>query len=396
MSPLRWTLLGLCLLAAFVVASLTAEPGSWQDTVKWARQFRDARPVLAASCPVLVGDGLPGDPRQAYERAGQLCCGITPEAGLTPEERQRLRDVASQPSRATASDQALLAKVPAAALEELRRSVRSNGGMHDSERLGRRLTGRVFGDQEALIDALLIQAVRAPSETAKLEAWLDVFACGWDLAGSALPIEEMWGLVLVARALDLAGESWLQALSPPAHRQLAVALTKVDAATPVCIDLQRVVADMVLLVDEVPELRVADIGLRSSLPLWRHGFSIERAAIHKVTHVHEQVTRFLRDTDAQAAWPVRRLALQQLVDEDRSHSDYMMSGYLSFALEGEQKRRECVARMRLLRMAIAVHLGESLQLPDPLGEGALAQSRDGDRVRLASAEPGIHRFVRLP
>jgi hypothetical protein len=386
----------LCLLAAFVVASLTAEPGSWHDTVMWAREFRHARPARAASCPVLVGDGLPGDSRQAYERAGQLCIGITPEAVLSPAERQRLRDIASQPSRATACDQALLAKVPAAAIEELRRSVRSNGGMHDSERLGRRPPGSVFGDQEVLIDALLIQAVRAPSESAKLEAWLDVFACGWDLAGSALPIESMWGLVIVVRALDLAGEAWLQALSPLAQRQLGEALAKVDAATPVCIDLQGVVADMVLWVDEAPDLRAADIGMRSPLPLWRHGFSVERAAIDKVTRVHEQVSRFLRDTDAQAAWPVRRLALQQLVDEDRSHSDYMMSGYLSFALEGEQQRRECVARMRLLRVAIAVHLGESLQLPDPLGEGALSQSRDGDRVRLASAEPGIHRFVRLP
>ena len=398
MSPLRWTLLGLFLLTAFVVASLTAKPSEWGQTVQWARQWRDAAAKSpagqhAATCPVLVGDPLPGDPRTAYELAGSLAAGVARET----RDRLHMLSQTSSVSAATSTEAlALVAELPAAALDELRRSVRMAGTMYAAEELGRRLVGNAFGDQEVLVDALLVLARHATSETERVAAWLDALACGWDRAGKVVLVERLLGVVMVSKALDVADEQWLDTLSDVSLQQLRDALAAVDQATPLGTDLQSVVAHLVLMVSELPDLQVDDLGLVSIYQLWQNGFSVVDAGIERAARLAEQVRNFEQQAPATAPWPQRRAALQQLVAADKLCNSDMRFGYLGFASEAEQNRRESITRMRFLRLALACRLGESLQLDDPLGSGPLGMVRDGAKVRFFSAEPGCERIVVAP
>lgn len=387
MSVIRWTLIALVLLAALVAASLTAEPGAWSDSVQWARGFRETSAARAATCPVLVGEPLPGNPLDAYERLGRLVL------ALDAPEREQLHAFAEHRSEDSEQALALVAKVPVDALDALRQLTRMGGKMYAPANLGTRDSFSVFGDQHVLFDALLILARYAESEPERMHAWLDVVACGWDLAGSEVPVHSLVGLMAAGRAMDVADDEWVMTLSPDGLRVLSEALAKVDAATPECIDLELGLAAMVLFVDEADELQPGDIGLRSVYQSWQNAFSLENEAIERVSRTVEQVRAFLDSTPLHEGWASRSQRLQRLVKEDELSNADLMSGYLSYVFEGEQSRRECLANLRLLRMAMAKRLGEDLALPDPLGEGAIGVANQGDDVRFFSVG-GAERRVR--
>tara|TARA_R110002072_G_scaffold46591_13_gene129353 strand:- start:92466 stop:93638 length:1173 start_codon:yes stop_codon:yes gene_type:complete len=379
MSFLRWAVVALVVLVALVAASLTAEPGVWRDAVQWARTYRETSAQRAATCPVLVGQPLPGNPREAYERVGLTVL------ALNAAERQQLRTFAE--GRAESDEQALdlVAKLPADALRLLRQSARMDGTMFSAGNLGRRDAAGAFLDQHLMLDAILVLSRHAASESERVHAWLDALACGWDLAGSELPVYSLVGLTVVGRAMDVADDQWLQELSPKTLREVCDALAAVDAATPVRVDLDSLIADMVLLVDEAEELQPSDIGLRSIYQAWQNGFSIEGEAIERVSRAIEQVKAFRDATPPAEEWASRRERLQRLVKDDELCNSDMMWGYLSFVLESEQSRRECVASVRVLRMALAERSGERLALRDPLGAGAIQVERQGETVRIFCA-----------
>lgn len=379
MSFIRWTLATLVVLAFLVAASLTAEPGVWREAVHWARGFRELSSKRAATCPVLVGESVPGDPREAYELIGQRVI------ALDVKERAQLRAFAERRVADPELALALVAKVPVDSLEALRQLVRMDGKMYSASNLGLREPVSVFGDQHVLIDALLVLARYATTEEQRMHAWLDAIACGLDLAGSELPIQCLYGLMIAGRVMDVADDAWVMRLSLDGLRVLGDALAKVDAATPVCVDLQTVIADLVLLVDETDDLQPVDVGMRSIYQSWQNAFSVEDEAIERVSRTVEQVRAFLDGTPSIESWASRRQRLQQLVKEDAMLNADLMSSYLNYVFESEQGRREFVINLRLLRMVITAKLGEELVLADPLGEGAIGVAHEGGYVRFFSA-----------
>ncbi|MFT4513229.1 MAG: hypothetical protein ACI91B_001931 [Planctomycetota bacterium] len=385
MSALRWTLAALVLLAALVVVSLSAEPGTWRDTAHWARGFRDTSAARAATCPVLIGKPLSGNPRPTYEKLGQLVM------ALDASERDQLHAFAVHHSEDSEQALALVAKLPADALNALRQLARMDGKMYAPANLGSRDVA-LFGDQLVLFDALLAVARYASTEQERIYAWLDVVACGWDLAGAEVPLQTLVGLMEVGRAMEVADDEWLMTLSPDSLRELSEALAKVDAATPVCFDLETVIADLVLLVDEADELQPGDIGLRSIYQSWQNAFSIEDEAIERVSRTVDQVRTFLDATPSSEGWASRSARLQRLVKDDEQCNTDLMASYLNYVFAGELSRRECVANLRLLRMAAGKRLGEDLILPDPLGDGPLGVEDRDDYARFFSAG-GIDRRV---
>lgn len=383
MSVLRCTLFGLLLLAAFVVASLTAEPGAWREAVDWARTYRRASTAEVATCPVLIGAEHPGDARASYDHAGNLALRVA------YEDREALRATLLDATSTREQALALVAGLPQDAMRELRRATRQSGKVFSAARLGTRTDGLPFGDVVVLCDAVLVLARHARSEQERLHAWLDAVACGWDMAGSELPVAELLGLVVVERAMEVADAHWLQALSSDRLRQLSVALAKVDDAIPVTIDLRTTTAHMVLMVDESGDLQPFDIGMRSIYQSWDNLFSIKDAAIDRIGRLVAQVQMFLRETPRVEAWSARKRRLARLVFEDQLCNEDLGSGYLSFALASEQNRRGNVAKLRLLRMAVAHLLEQELVLADPLGDGMLRVARGAGPVRFLSKERGL-------
>ena len=53
MTLVRWTLAALLVLAALITASLTAAPGTWLETVQWAREFRKTDDTMVRVPPYL-------------------------------------------------------------------------------------------------------------------------------------------------------------------------------------------------------------------------------------------------------------------------------------------------------------------------------------------------------
>ena len=346
----------------------------------WAREFRQASAARSATCPVLVGDPVPGDPRQAYDLL------TTKQLALTSDEREQLRMFAEFGAAGATEDaardgMALAAKVPADLLDQIRKVARMDGTMYDAAKLGVRDTSRWLGDQQVLFDALLVQARFAEAEHERIALWLDTLACGLDLAGTELPIQSLVGLITVERALDVADAGWVAALSEQGIERLRIALEAADAATPMRLDLESNLADMVLLVDEADELEPADVGLRSVYQAWQNAFSVKGEAIERVSRLVQQVRAFVAESPESEAWPIRRKRLERLVQVDAASNRDMMFSYLGHVVEAEQSRRECLARLRLLRLELAERAGAELALPDPLGDGSIQVGRQGDLVQ---------------
>lgn len=108
----------------------------------------------------------------------------------------------------------------------------------------------------------------------------------------------------------------------------------------------------------------------------RPGHRITASAVAALLHEVEVLTK----TEG-AVWSVRRAALE--ASSERSSNDPVIDlGAV------EAARRTAIARLRMLRIACAHHLGERLELADPLGDGdLLIEARDTTTIVVRSASP---------
>lgn len=382
MSVLRWVLSLLVVFAALVAASLTAEPDSWHGTVRRAQQWRTASVTAKVTCPVLVGEPLVGDVRSRYERAANLA------RAIDMDDRHALRAMLDKPAPSAAAAMAVVARLPEVALAEHRRAARTDGNLSFARQLGGREQLPLL-DFMVLCDALLVTARYAETAEQRLTAWLDAIACGWDFAGMEVRVGELYGLMIVERSLGVADETWLRSLSPECLEQLDSALAKVDAATPMVADLNNLVASMVLMVAEAPDLQPHDIGLRSVYDAWENMFSVQDAGIERIGLLDEQVQAFCRATPTRETWQARKTRLGQLVHADRQANRDLTHNYLGHLIKSEQERRSNITRLRLLRMAVAQLRGAEVVLMDPFGDGPLVAERGRGAVRFASVEGSL-------
>ena len=69
----------------------------------------------------------------------------------------------------------------------------------------------------------------------------------------------------------------------------------------------------------------------------------------------------------------------------RASTNPILATFLPNFLAAERNLRQVIALVRQLRIAVAHHLGTSLELPDPLGAGALQLTTEDGVTRIRSA-----------
>lgn len=193
---------------------------------------------------------------------------------------------------------------------------------------------------------------------AALQRTADLLTFARDQMLLGLGCHEMQG----SKNVSLCCATWtgdtLAALPPPQLRTFAEVLQRLDA--------------------ELPPARATDKECRLVVDIVMRDPPATGVEPHQLA-AYVDAMRSLPAPDA--AWPVRERALAKasrcLGEQHAAVMDLALLEYM---------RRAALAELRLLRMAIAHHLGEAMPpLPDPFGDGALTVTDDGaGGLRIAS------------
>jgi hypothetical protein len=198
----------------------------------------------------------------------------------------------------------------------------------------------------------------------------DLLTVARDQFGAGVPIYDLFAASYVHGVCELWSDSRLRALPAAEQRRLAEVLLRFDSTCSPATSCAVLAARHLAEVCELGEER--DAG-------------------------PEQIDAHLRAVAAlpgvEAPWSVREPALA-------AASACLPEVVRTELVQIESSRREAIARVRLLRLAVAHHLGEPLPvLPDPFGEAPLQTSEHEGGLRFASCGKGsedkpIERIVR--
>ena len=207
---------------------------------------------------------------------------------------------------------------------------------------------------------------------------LDTATFAVDLLQSPVLVDQM---VACALLTVIAGETWrdedLQRLDDPALELLAVGLQRIDDRCPLVFDWRGeslLLANTLLHPGEVDYLLSAP---SDSLKTFEYGWSERWAAADAVL---QQVAMWEQlETDSASEWKVCRRELGSLAQSAAMQSNPVLRIAFSNVLGAERHLRSVAAVVRLLRMAVAYHLGAEVQpLRDPFGDGPFEVTRTDD------------------
>ncbi|MFK7741092.1 MAG: hypothetical protein AB8H80_12300 [Planctomycetota bacterium] len=402
MSPLRWTFLGLLVLAVLVTVGLVAGPGSWDADRRWAQErYQEEQQATRVGCPVLVDSesGADQDPRS-------VCKLLRAAAELGQDVSQELRDALEQaveamPSSAEAASAeaaALIARLPEGALATLRLAVRREGTPFSAAERGSLGAAWPMAGVHPLMCALLLQARHAQPAAARVDALLDLVAVGVDLSYAESEVLRVIGLVELERGLEAwRCDGWLDRLPVAEQARLARGLALAERSVREPCDPSWAVASWLLALDENRDAGPAQLGY-STLSAWQHGFSPWHAAADDAHRSLELLRASKRAAPADDAWPQRRQRLAELariegLELGRGRSR-LASGLYQHVLDFEEGRRGAVLQLRLLLVEVSLRTGRPApELRDPLGAGMLQVERDrgGEHVVVYGADPKARR-----
>lgn len=207
---------------------------------------------------------------------------------------------------------------------------------------------------------------------------LAVMTMGAACVDDGVLINQMVGAAIVAIAVDAWSDDALRRADDAALRAFAAGLERLDVRLPTTIDLDAELEQMAAALQAVPEQ-----GEWCGPGTWRYGFSTRWMCADAFLALAGAAERLRAAGDR--PWPARRRLfereLQALADSPNPAAQVIGPNLDAC----ERQLRWNVAHLRLLRQAIALHLGEPAALPDPLGDGPLQVTRDGAWATLASA-----------
>jgi hypothetical protein len=394
MSAFRWFLLALLVVGAMFTASWCASATSWERCLAWTAERRASLLRDAVEGPVLFREPIAGSSREAYAT-------VVATAATVPDGvRERLRALAEATDEAFAPEESdvVMLRTLAPVIDGLRGAVRRAGVPADTqERYA--VPPEVF-DILLATDAVLVDARCAARDGRTGDAvagLVDVLACGVDFANGPSLLVQVVGAMIVNRGCDAFGDGLLVVCERELLVRLDAALAAADAALP---PWSPVLADeVVMLVEHLQahaEIAPMDLGLRTPLQAWRQGFSVRRFAEARAVQLMEFAERVERDARGNDAWPRRSAFLAALAEEDRRGTLAVWRPSTASLVAHEEARREALVRLRMLRLALATHLGESLPvLADALGDGPLRAETTDLGVRFTSASSRVQRVARM-
>lgn len=384
MSVMRWVAGGVLLSGAMVVASLAAGPGDGQRCAAWLAQRRG---------PCRVGVGVPGVDARDDLAAARRRVVAEVRLGLRPGDAEHLRSLAQENAAAV--------EWTDAARELVRRLQPVAAALHTAARAGA-IADRVAvegGDDAIVLDAAIDLAIATarradvdgdvPGAAAGLIDGL-VVATGLVQCGSVY--EQVVGFHAAARCIGAFDDDLLGRCDAALLATIATSLERLDAVFPVCTRVIEASAVDLLTKLADPTSGPGDLGV-TPLQAWRNGFSARRAATQRASRWVDAAQR-LAQISSELAWTDRRRELQAVVVAVRDPGA-PVDALLERLVQHEERQRDAVARLRLLRLAVAFHRGSPLPcLDDPLGDGLLRTEEGATDATFASAARGMLRRAR--
>ena len=225
------------------------------------------------------------------------------------------------------------------------------------------------------------RALRQAGQHREAVEWtLDAMTFGADHVRNGVLINQMIGLALVAIATS---ETWsdaaLHRLDRPALDLLAAGLARLDAQLPWHLDLT---ADLLWLADSLAHPPGEGYGVGSATA-WRYGFSAKWMTADAFAHYAATMER-LADS-RQLAWSKHQASMNAEMTALANSSNPMLSLMAPNVTAAESNLRQTLARIRLLRAAVGLLRGDDIsRLRDPLGDGMLKVTREGDLTYVRS------------
>ncbi len=383
-----WSMLAVSLAVTAALVALMLPGQDWVETVRWAAARRAQIERARTPCALLDGEPVAGDAAAALARAARLGADV-PAALAARVESLRERGLGGP---LAADDRAAVgAFAPAAAAwREAARAATGRGVAPDADALG---LLPVFA-------AMLVSA-RDPdaSAAAAVGTWLDALACAVDLAGCREPLWHALGVHFAEGAVDTIDDGSLGRLPAPELARLATGLERADGALRPASELPAaILVALVERLDGDAPLEPLELGMRDVWIAWRHGFSVRQSGIARAIALAAEVRRFEREVPLDAPWAERAPRLTALAAFDAQHNRDLAFPFLTAIVEQEHARRRTVAKLRLLRLAIAIRTGaDPGVLVDPLANAPLvAEAHGADVSCRAPSGAGERRVPRAP
>ena len=224
----------------------------------------------------------------------------------------------------------------------------------------------------------------AGKELTAVELLLSAATFGCDLLHAPTLIDQMVGVSLLTSATSEAWEDAdLRVLSPAGLRALAEGLARLDARCPTTLDYggEALLAANSMLHQPIYEAR------GFAWQAWRQGFSLRLARAETVSVQVELAAEFAGTTAL--PWPLRQRHIEGMIERCHPQQNPILAVAIPNLVAAEEHLRLAVTRLRLLRCAVAWHLGEvPLQLADPFGSGPLVGKQSGAGIHFESVGTG--------
>lgn len=311
--------------------------------------------------------------------------------GLGGNVRDRLRDLRSKPAAVPPGEATALLAQYAPALAAMRAGAHSRDARPAVDwRAG--FSHHVFNLLVArdLVHAAVLTQQRLRSagrELAAVELLLDAATFGCDLQRAPTLIDQMVGVSLLTVATsDAWADEDLQALSPAGLRALAEGLARLDARCPTTLDYsgEALLGAQAMLQPQSPYSYEAR---GTAWQAWRQGFSW-RLARAETALVQAELAAELAGTTA-LPWPQRQRHIEGMIERCHPQQNPILAVAIPNLVAAEEHLRLVLTRLRLLRCAVAWHLGEvPPHLADPFGTGPLVRKQVGSGVQFESVGTG--------
>lgn len=371
------------LIATFCVSAIAEQKwGSWSKHTAHLQRELD---LASTTRPSLYGETKDGQAWLEYERAIQLA---TDDRELEVNTRPVTRVELSKAERDT-----LLAN-HRETLACLRRGAHARQAREPVDwSRGFEVQPRNLLATRALANLAVTQALaefERGDHVAGVQTLLDAAQLGRDLMHSHLLIDEMAGAAVlqIATSEAFVQNDLLNEVADEALMELAVGLAVLDDAMARVGPSFR--SEAVLFAYSLRNSSPILEDMEPSADMWRYGFS-HRWMWADLGH---RVVRHADRTVAAAwrPWPECSAHLQRVMTQATAANDPALPA-LTPTHMALRARFQAIARIRLLRMAVAHHLGEPVpELADPFGDTLCHGDEHGGATRFWSAGPESDRL----
>ena len=375
----------ICLAALLVAAAAMVQRAAnarMAELAAWARRAEADWRLRDFAREAMSGTTSDGSAFVHYREA------MARTERLGSNVRDRLRDLRSKPAAVPVDEAAAVLAQYAPALAAMRAGARSRDARPVVDwRAG--FSHHVFNLLVArdLVQAAVLTQQRLRSagrESAAVELLLSAATFGCDLLHAPTLIDQMIGVSLLESATSGAwADEDLRALSPAGLQALADGLARLDARCPTTLDYsgEALLAANSMLHQPIYEAR------GFAWQAWRQGFSW-RLARAETALVQAEFAAELAGATA-LPWPQRQRHIEGMIERCHPQQNPILAVAIPNLVAAEEHLRLALTRLRLLRCAVAWHLGEvPLQLADPFGSGPLVRKQSGAGIHFESVGTG--------